>query len=121
VTHAQASQTDSPDESIAGLFSRLIDDAKGFVRAEIRLYRAELFGRLDTAKMALALGALALLIANATIVAGLVGLVLVLRRYIGSGWSVVAVVGGSLLIAGILGWLALRGFRKATSVGSDPK
>jgi len=111
----------SSDGTIAGLFSQLIEDAKGFVRAEIRLYRAELFGRLDEAKIAVLLGVLSVLIANATIVAGLVGLVLVLRRYIGSGLATVVVVGGALALAAALGWLALRGMRKATAIGSDSK
>lgn len=117
----------SPDEnrpdgdSIAALFSRLIDDAERFVRAEVRLYRAQFLGRVDAAKFAIAMGAASLLIAQATIVASLVGLVLILRRYIGSGWATVVVVVGALVLAAILGKLALIGLRKATEIEDDTK
>ena len=103
----------TPDQnSIAALVSRLIDDVERFVRAEVRLYRAQLLGRAEAAKFAILMGAASLLIAQATIVAALVGLVLVLRRSIGPGWATL----GALALATILGRLALAGLRKATEI-----
>lgn len=101
------------DTSIGALFSRLIGDVERFARAEVRLYRAELLGRLDAVKFALAMGAVALLLAQATVVALLVGLLLILQPYIGAGWATVAVVGGALVLLALLGWFALQGVRKA--------
>ena len=40
------------DDSIGALFARLIDDGERFVRAEVRLYRAQLFSRLHDARAA---------------------------------------------------------------------
>ena len=43
------------EESITSLVTRLIDDGEEFVRAELKLYRARLFSRLDEARNAIIL------------------------------------------------------------------
>ena len=57
------------DSSIAALFARLIDDAERFVRAEVRLYRAQFLSRVGEARSAIILVVLALLLAQSAMIA----------------------------------------------------
>ncbi|MES2055753.1 MAG: phage holin family protein [Pseudomonadota bacterium] len=107
----------SPDEnSISGLFSRLIDDAERFVRAEIRLYRAQLFERIGDAKTAILLGVTAFLLAQSAFIALFVGLVLILARAIGPAWAIVIVIGSGLAVAAVLVKIAIDKIRKVTAI-----
>lgn len=103
-------------ESIPALVSRLIDDGEGFVRAELKLYRARLFSRLDDARNAIVLAVIALSLAQAVIVAALVGLLIILRPVLGPAGATGAVVVGGLALAGLLGWLGWRSLLKATEI-----
>lgn len=103
-------------ESIPALVSRLIDDGEGFVRAELKLYRARLFSRLDGARNAIVLIVIALSLVQATIVAALVGLLIILRPLIGPGGATAVVVVAGLGIAGLLALLAWRFLLKATEI-----
>lgn len=103
-------------ESIPALVSRLIDDGEGFVRAELKLYRARLVSRLDGARNAIILAVVALSLAQAVIVAALVGLLIVLRPLLGSGGATGVVVAGGLALAGLLAWLGWRQLLKATEI-----
>lgn len=111
---------DLDDDSIATLFSRLIDDAERFVRAEIALYRAQIFRRLSDARIAIVLAGTAFLLAQSALIATLFGLILILRRQVGSAWATVIVVGLALLIAGILARIAIAQIRKATEIEDGP-
>ncbi|MEO5867477.1 MAG: phage holin family protein [Sphingomonas sp.] len=105
------------DNSLGHLFSRLIDDAEQFVRAEVSLYRAQIFARIGDAKVAIVLGGLAFLIAQSSIIALLVGLVLVVRRSVHSAAGATAiVVGGALLVAGIMVAIAVAKVKKITRI-----
>jgi hypothetical protein len=104
------------DDSITSLVSRLIDDGENFVRAEVKLYRARLFSRLDEARNAILLGIGALVLAQAVLVAALVGLLLTLRRLVGPGWATLIVVGSGVLAIAIMGWSAWLLIKKATEI-----
>jgi len=108
--------------SIGHLFSRLIDDAERFVRAEVNLYRAQAFARISEAKVALLLGATAFLLAQSALIAMLVGLVLVVRMQVHSAaWATVIVVGGALIVAGIMVAIAVAKIRKLTRIKDGPE
>jgi hypothetical protein len=108
--------------SIGHLFSRLIDDAERFVRAEVNLYRAQAFARISEAKVALLLGATAFLLAQSALIAMLVGLVLVVRTELHSAaWATVVVVGGALIVAGIMVAIAVAKVKKLTRIKDGPE
>ena len=94
-------------ESITSLVTRLIDDGENFVRAELKLYRARLFSRIDEARNAIILAVVALSLVQAVMVAALVGLLIVLRQPLGPGGATAVVVVAGLALAGLLGWLSL--------------
>lgn len=103
---------DSGDESIAGLFGRLVDDAKGFGAAEIDYYRVLVRERLRAAKTSLWMGAVAMALALAASVAFVVGLVLTLAPLVGPGWATLIVVSVALGAAGLMGWLAWQQIKR---------
>lgn len=93
-------------ESISELLSRLVSDVKAVAATEVALYRAKSASWLGQAKMIAIFGVAALILANAAIIALLVGLILTIQTLVGPGWATVIVVLGTLVIAGLLGWLA---------------
>lgn len=95
-----------PDESIGTLITRVVDDAKAFVAAEIALYRAKAMASVAPLKMVAILGVTAIVLVNAAVITLLVGLILTLQTLVGPGWATLIVVLGTLAIAGLLGWLA---------------
>lgn len=109
-------QPSPPEESIATLVTRLIDNGEEFVRAELKLYRARLFSRLDEARNAIILAVIALSLVQAVMVAALVGLLIVLRQPLGPGGATAVVVVAGLALAALLGWLAVGQVRKATEI-----
>ncbi len=110
------------DESIVALFSRLVDDAETFVRAEIRLYRANLFARLTEARTAIIMILTAFLLAQSAIIALLVGLVVILRPSLGAIGATATVVTVAITIAGLLAWLAIDKIRRVTEInGKSPR
>ncbi len=118
---AAPASTDA-DESIVALFSRLVDDAETFVRAEIRLYRANLFARLTEARTAIIMILTAFLLAQSAIIALLVGLVVILRPSLGAIGATATVVTVAITIAGLLAWLAIDKIRRVTEInGKSPR
>jgi len=103
-------------ESIPALVSRLIDDGEGFVRAELKLYRARVVARVGEARNAVILAVVALSLAQAVIVAALVGLLILLRPALGPGGATAVVVAGGLALAALLAWLGWRQLLKATQI-----
>lgn len=95
-----------PDEGIGALVTRVVDDAKAFVAAEIALYRAKAMVWVGTIKVVAILGVTALVLVNAAVIALLVGLILTLQPLVGAGWATLIVVLATLAVAGLLGWLA---------------
>lgn len=111
----ETSESDSED-SIAALFARLIEDAEHFVRAELRLYRADLFRRLREARSAIILILIGFLFAQSAIIALLVGLIVILRPVLGAIGATASVVGGSVIVAAIMARIALGKLNKATEI-----
>jgi hypothetical protein len=107
-------QPDDDSNSIAALFSRLIDDAERFVRAEIRLYRAQFLSRVGEARTAILLGVVALLLAQSAVIATVLGLLLILRRPLGEIGATIIVVVISLGIAALLVRIAIAKVRRIT-------
>jgi len=107
-----------PDDTIPALVGRLIDDGEAFVRAELRLYRARLVARADEARNGIILMVVALSLAQAVIVAALVGVLLVLRHLVGPGWSTAIVMVVGLVLAAFLGWLGVRQVKRATEIAA---
>lgn len=110
----------SADPTFIALFSRLVDDAERFVRAEIRLYRANLVSRLADARLAVMMLIVGFLLAQSATVALLVGLVVFLSPSLGALGSIGLVVGGALAVAGLLAWFAIGKILTATKVEEKP-
>lgn len=109
-------QDGSEDESIAALLARLIEDAERFVRAELRLYRADLFSRVTDARTAIVMMLAGFLLAQSAVIALLVGLIVILRRPLGAVGATAAVVGTALVLAVVLAKIALGKISKATAI-----
>ncbi|WP_147414330.1 phage holin family protein [Sphingomonas gilva] len=103
-------------DSIVGLVTRLIDDVERFVRAEISLYRAQLFDRLKEAQTAIVMLIAVFMLAQATLFTLLVVLVLILRRWIGIYWASAIVIGLAIVIMALLASAALKRIKAATRV-----
>lgn len=109
-------ETPPEDESIPTLVTRLIDEGEDFVRAELRLYRARVLSRVDEARNAIMLAVIAFFLAQAVLVAALVGLLILLRPLLGPGGATGVVIVVGLGLAGLLGFLAWRQLLKATEI-----
>ena len=112
---------DNDSNSIARLFARLVDDAERFVRAEIRLYRAEFLSRVGEARIAIVLGIIALLLAQSAIIAMVLGLLLILRHPLGEVGATIVVVIVSLGIAALLVRIAVTKVQKITEIKDKPE
>lgn len=110
----------APDDTIVALFTRLVDNAETFVRAEIRLYRANVFSRLSDARTAIIMLLASFLIAQSAIIALLVGLVVILRPALGGVGATATVVIGGVSVAGLLAGLAINKIRQLTDIKGKP-
>ncbi|AOH84790.1 hypothetical protein AWL63_13275 [Sphingomonas panacis] len=95
------------DDGIGTLISRLVEDAKAFAFAEIAVYRARLMKAVADYRAAAILGVAALILAHAAVIALLVGIILSVAQALGPIWATVITVGGALLVAGVLVWIAV--------------
>ena len=95
-------------ESIGALLSRLVEDGKSFARAEIGYYRTLVLAKLGEATGGLVLGVVALVLVLSAVTALLVGLILTLATLVGPGFATLIVILATLVVAGLLGWLAYR-------------
>ena len=110
----------SPDEpGVAGLVSQLIDDTREFVSAEVALYKAKAGERLEAYKGAAIFFGIAGVLGLAALIALLVGLILSLATLIGPGLATLAVVGVTLVIAGILAMIG-KGRLAPAKPASEP-
>jgi hypothetical protein len=96
------------EEGVGELLTRLVEDGKGFARAELGYYRVLVTSKLREAGAGIGLAAAALVLACSALTALLVGLVLSLATLVGPGWATAIVVVAALAIAGLLGWLGYR-------------
>lgn len=90
------------EEGVATLVSRLVDDSRTLVSAEVALYKAKASERVSAYTSAIIFFAIAGVLALAALIALLVGLILSLATLIGPLGATAVVVGVVLLIAGIL-------------------
>lgn len=90
----------TPDVSVATLATQLIDDTREVVGAEIAVHKARIGERVAAYKGAAVFFAIAGVLALAALIAMLVGLILSLATLIGPGLATLAVVAGTLVIAG---------------------
>ena len=105
-------------ESLGALLGRLVEDGKGYARAEIGYYKTLARARLGEVRGGLIFGVVALVLALAAINALLVGLVLTLATLVGPGWATLIVVLGALALAGLMALLAWKHIARA--MGSKP-
>lgn len=100
-------------ESIGGLFTQLVDDGKGFARAEAELYKQLALQKVQKSKVGVALALTGYLVICGAIAALLVGFVLGLAPHVGPVLAgiIVGVVG--LAIGGGLIYLGVRSLSAA--------
>ncbi|MDQ3079655.1 MAG: phage holin family protein [Pseudomonadota bacterium] len=99
---------DHDQASIGDLFGRLIDQGKGYARAEVGLAKAIATAKVDTLKLPVALFAAALLFVIAGVVTFCVTIALALATLIGplAGGLIATVI--AFAIAGGLGFVATK-------------
>lgn len=101
------------DAGIGELIGQLTEDAKDYARAEVDYFKAVAQAKVAEVKGAAIAAVLALALALAAAIGLIVGAILTLATLVGPGWATLIVVGISLVVAGLLGWSAARGIRKA--------
>lgn len=107
------------DASFGDLLSKLVDDTDHFVRAEIRLLRAQAMYRIALSRNAAIFALAGLLIGQAALGALLVGLILSLEPLMGPFLATIVVLVASLAVAGILLLIAVK--RAKVAVADEPK
>lgn len=103
------------DEGLGTVVSRVVDDAKAYAQAEVTLWKTVASTRGSQAGIAAGLAVGAVVIAVSAVTALLVGAILSLRPIIGPAWATLLVVVVAFAIAGVLGKMALTGFKRVTS------
>jgi hypothetical protein len=106
------------EESLGHLLGRARDDAKAYAAAELKLLQARAGAKVRAVQTAAIMGIVAALLAFATLVALLVGLILIIAGMPGAVWGTLAVVIGGFAISGLLGWLCARGFSRGLKAGA---
>jgi ACR3 family arsenite efflux pump ArsB len=104
------------ESSIGELFGRLADDARGFARAEIGLYRTIAKRRAGKAAGGVAALVVAFLLVNAALIALLVSFVIGLALHIGPVLAGLAVF---VVVAIVAGLLARWGAGKMQALSGD--
>ncbi|RYD53788.1 MAG: phage holin family protein [Sphingomonadales bacterium] len=100
------SERQPEDEGIGDLLTRLVEDSKGYAHAELGYYRTLVRSKLRDARAMLWMGAAAIGLVQAALVALIVGLVLTVAQYVGPGWATLIVVVTISAVAGIMARLA---------------
>lgn len=95
-------------DSIATLFTQLIDDGRRYAHAELRYYQAIAGAKARAAKAIMLLGIFALVCILAAAIGLVVGLIMILVPLVGAALATLIVVTGFLFVAAMLGWLASR-------------
>ena len=93
----------APDEGVAALVHRVIEDGRELAQAEVALVKARVGERASAWKSAVLFFAIAGVLALAAVIALLVGLILTIATLVGPGWATAIVIGATLLIAAVLG------------------
>ncbi len=115
-----AAMADEPDlESLAAMIQRLAAQGNSYARAEWRAYRAGIADRVAAARTAIILFVAAAILAFATLIALLVGLIMALAVLIGPAGATAVVVLAMLAGAGVMGWIGVGFIKHATR--KEPK
>jgi hypothetical protein len=93
--------TDAPRLSLSALFSRLIAEGEAYIRAEVNLYRAQATRKAFSAGLIVALVGGAIMLSQALIVVVLIGIIMTIAPSVGTGWAVVIVSAGTLILIAI--------------------
>ncbi len=104
--------TPREDLSLGDLVSLLVEDLRHWFDAEFALYRIEATRRSVSFGMAAGMIVAALVLAQAAIIALLVGLIFILAPAVGTGFATLIVVGMSMVIVALLAWLGKRRIEK---------
>ena len=105
---ATAPKSRAEEPGVAALVTQLVDDTPELVAAEVGLYKAKAGERVQAYKGAAIFFAIAGVLALAALIALLVGLILTLATLIGPGLATLAVIGVTLLVAGVLSMIGVR-------------
>lgn len=108
VTVARGADPEAEPAGVGEAVAQVADDAKAYAAAQVALYRTIALARWRVAQSGLILGAIAAVLALAAIGALLVGLILGLSPSVGPWGATGIVIGVTLLVAALLGWLAGR-------------
>jgi hypothetical protein len=93
---------------LPALIGQLFEDALSLAKAEVRLAKARVYDLLRRSRTALILLVAALLLVQGSMVALMLGLVLTLAPLVGPAFAGLILLAAGLVLAGLLGWLALR-------------
>ena len=107
------------DTGLGTLLGELIRDARAWASAEVDYYKVLVADRLTDVKLAVALGIAAIVLANAALIALLVGLIIALMTLVGPLLATIVVIGVTLAVAALMGRMAMRFMRLATRKESD--
>lgn len=100
------------DKSLKFQLTDLIDDARKLAIAEVEYYRTKLSVNLVATKQVLMLFGVAVVVAMMTIVALILGILLILSHYLGPIAATGLLTGSTLLIALVLMNIAIKRARK---------
>ena len=109
--------TPHQDEAIGTLISRLVKDTKAYATAEVGVVTAIASARATAAKTGVILLVAALLLAISAIGALIVGLIMSLATLVGPLAATGIVVVATLVIAGILAMVGIKGLQRAWRIG----
>lgn len=116
----RADKTGHETASIGSLFSRVSQDVRTFVAAQIAVYRIDATRRGISAGIGVGLFLAALCLFQAALVALLVGLVMLLSLPLGIGWAIVVVVGATLILTAVFAALGLGQLKRAINPDAKP-
>lgn len=94
--------------AIGDLLSRLVLEVRDWFEAEVALYRARATRRALSAAVAGVLILAAVTLAQAALVALLIGLIMLLAPQMGTGYAILTVVGMTVVLGALLAWLGVR-------------
>lgn len=109
---ADATASSPDDKSLKLQVSDLVDDVRKLAEAEIEYYRVKLSVNMAATKTVLALFSVAILLGITTMVALILGILLILSHYWGPVAATALLTGGALLLTTVLMSMAIKRARK---------
>ena len=96
-----AVEDEAKSKSLTSQMTDLIDDVRILAHAEVEYYRAKLSVNLAATKRVLVLFLLSIVVGTMTVIALILGMLLILSDYLGP-WAATAIVTGSALLITII-------------------